>query len=103
MQDRNRPGNLADVPLDPLVLHSPRQRHAPAFAAHFHVGRARQQLERIVDEVLDLLIVCGALRLAASHRDGREQQRRGHAGRWIGTDLTEEPRRVVHEWKRSRE
>ena len=51
------------------------QYRAPSFDAHFDIVRPREQIERVVDEILDFLIVGRAEWLAAPHGDGRQERR----------------------------
>jgi len=59
------------------VLDGTAQRDAAAFDPDLHVAGPLEQLERVVEEILDFLIVGRPERSAAPNRDGREQ--RGHA------------------------
>src|SRR5207244_13400920 len=70
---RNHPGDLPNVTLQALVVHAASERYAPIFATHLYFARPREQFERVVDEVLALLVAGGAHRLAAPDGDGSEQ------------------------------
>src|SRR5262249_38024518 len=74
----HRPGNFPNVALEPLVRHAAGQRDAAALVFDVDLARARQQLERIVNEVLDFILAGRSHRLTAPDADSREQRGRGN-------------------------
>src|SRR5262249_25566065 len=100
-----RPRDLSNVALEPFVRDAAGQHGASSVDADLHVVRTGQELERIVNEFLDLSVAGRPHRLTASHRDQLQQpanrsdllnaeSRTGHANakRGWSDGLTQETR-----------